>query len=94
MCVYVYVCVCDHVYVCIRCTIRRRGPVREGPSLPSSSNRKPHIEEWDDDNHDYKVKSGERWMDRYEVDSLIGKGSFGQVRGCTPREGGGEGLYP
>ena len=34
---------------------------------------------YDDDNHDYVVKPGEKWMDRYEIDSLIGKGSFGQV---------------
>lgn len=25
------------------------------------------------------MKNGEKWMDRYEIDSLIGKGSFGQV---------------
>uniref|UniRef100_A0A8D0F862 dual-specificity kinase n=1 Tax=Strix occidentalis caurina TaxID=311401 RepID=A0A8D0F862_STROC len=36
-------------------------------------------EGYDDDNHDYIVRSGERWLDRYEIDSLIGKGSFGQV---------------
>ncbi|KAI5098782.1 dual specificity tyrosine-phosphorylation-regulated kinase 1A, partial [Silurus meridionalis] len=34
---------------------------------------------YDDDNFDYIVKNGEKWMDRYEIDSLIGKGSFGQV---------------
>ena len=36
-------------------------------------------DEWDDENHDYRVRPGEVWMDRYEIDSLIGKGSFGQV---------------
>ena len=53
--------------------------------------RKPHYgsgtdrarrgkgEEYDDENQDYRVRPGERWMERYEVDSLIGKGSFGQV---------------
>lgn len=34
---------------------------------------------YDDCNHDYIVNPGEKWMDRYEIDSLIGKGSFGQV---------------
>ena len=35
---------------------------------------------YDDDNHDYVVKPGDKCNDRYEIDSLIGKGSFGQVR--------------
>ncbi|KAL3885823.1 hypothetical protein ACJMK2_025859 [Sinanodonta woodiana] len=34
---------------------------------------------YDDANHDYIVNPGEKWMERYEIDSLIGKGSFGQV---------------
>lgn len=34
---------------------------------------------YDDANHDYIVNPGEKWVDRYEIDSLIGKGSFGQV---------------
>lgn len=38
-----------------------------------------HNEGYDDENHDYIVKPGELWMDRYHIDSLIGKGSFGQV---------------
>ncbi|XP_051901325.1 dual specificity tyrosine-phosphorylation-regulated kinase 1A-like [Pristis pectinata] len=41
--------------------------------------RKVYNEGYDDDNYDYIVKNGEKWMDRYEIDSLIGKGSFGQV---------------
>jgi len=36
-------------------------------------------EGFDDENHDYVVTPGEKWIDRYEVDSLIGKGSFGQA---------------
>ncbi|XP_039626620.1 dual specificity tyrosine-phosphorylation-regulated kinase 1B isoform X1 [Polypterus senegalus] len=41
--------------------------------------RKVYNDGFDDDNYDYIVKNGEKWLDRYEIDSLIGKGSFGQV---------------
>lgn len=34
---------------------------------------------YDDANHDYVIRSGEIFFERYEIDSLIGKGSFGQV---------------
>eukprot|EP00730_Choanoeca_flexa_P014694 TRINITY_DN6520_c0_g1_i1.p1 TRINITY_DN6520_c0_g1~~TRINITY_DN6520_c0_g1_i1.p1 ORF type:complete len:462 (+),score=135.90 TRINITY_DN6520_c0_g1_i1:377-1762(+) len=33
----------------------------------------------DDENHDYIIRIGETWNDRYEVRGLLGKGSFGQV---------------
>ena len=33
----------------------------------------------DDENHDYVIKPREVFCDRYEIDTLIGKGSFGQV---------------
>ncbi|XP_067874735.1 dual specificity tyrosine-phosphorylation-regulated kinase 1B-like isoform X2 [Heterodontus francisci] len=41
--------------------------------------RKVYNDGYDDESYDYIVKNGEKWMDRYEIDSLIGKGSFGQV---------------
>ncbi|MED6292233.1 Dual specificity tyrosine-phosphorylation-regulated kinase 1A, partial [Characodon lateralis] len=41
--------------------------------------KKVYNDGYDDDNYDYIVKNGEKWLDRYEIDSLIGKGSFGQV---------------
>ena len=46
-----------------------------------SDKKKGKQEEWDDENHDYRVRPGEIWMERYEIESLIGKGSFGQVSG-------------
>ncbi|CAF1507589.1 unnamed protein product, partial [Rotaria sordida] len=33
---------------------------------------------YDDENHDYIVRPGEVWLERYTIDCLIGKGSFGQ----------------
>jgi len=48
----------------------------------TSSRKKEKLvlnEGYDDENHDYIIKPGERWNDQYEIDSLIGKGSFGQV---------------
>lgn len=41
--------------------------------------RRLYNDGFDDENYDYIVKSSERFLDRYEIDSLIGKGAFGQV---------------
>jgi len=41
--------------------------------------RKLNNDGYDDENHDYIIRSGEKFLDRYEIDSLIGRGSFGQV---------------
>ena len=38
-----------------------------------------HNDGYDDENNDYIIRGGEKFLDRYEIDSLIGKGSFGQV---------------
>lgn len=43
------------------------------------SERRLNNDGYDDENFDYIIKPGERWNERYEIDSLIGKGSFGQV---------------
>ncbi|ELT97922.1 hypothetical protein CAPTEDRAFT_112449, partial [Capitella teleta] len=59
---------------------RRRVHAGHGESGKGSKNQRLILNEgYDDENHDYIVKPGEKWQDRYEVDSLIGKGSFGQV---------------
>ncbi|XP_074633891.1 dual specificity tyrosine-phosphorylation-regulated kinase 1B-like [Acropora palmata] len=41
--------------------------------------RRLYNDGYDDENFDYVIKAGEKWFDRYEIESLIGKGSFGQV---------------
>lgn len=38
-----------------------------------------HNDGHDDENYDYIIKHGEKFLDRYEIDTLLGKGSFGQV---------------
>ena len=35
---------------------------------------------YDDENYDYIIRAGDMLSERYKIDSLIGKGSFGQVR--------------
>ena len=34
---------------------------------------------YDDENNDYIIRKGEVWKDRFRIQNLIGKGSFGQV---------------
>lgn len=83
-------CTQDPVYLDSRLTARlfqvyyakkkKRAQQTQGQS-PSmhKKERKVYNDGYDDDNHDYMIKSGEKFEDRYEIDSLIGKGSFGQV---------------
>ncbi|XP_074875013.1 dual specificity tyrosine-phosphorylation-regulated kinase 1B-like [Buteo buteo] len=72
-------------------TPKRKRRAQQGPPEDAGTKKERRLwnEGYDDDNHDYIVRSGERWLDRYEIDSLIGKGSFGQVGGPW-RGGGGE----
>lgn len=58
---------------------KRRAQQQQGDDTGHKKERRLYNEGYDDENHDYIVKPGEKWMDRYEIDSLIGKGSFGQV---------------
>ena len=59
---------------------KRRAQQGQGEDSSHKKERRLYNDGYDDDNHDYIVKPGEKWNERYEVDSLIGKGSFGQVR--------------
>lgn len=56
---------------------------REKAAATESSGRKKERlilnDGYDDENNDYIISIGEKWMDRYEIQSVIGKGSFGQV---------------
>lgn len=60
---------------------KRRAQQTQGEDDNAShkKERKLHNDGHDDENHDYIVRPGERFSDRYEIDSLINKGSFGQV---------------
>lgn len=58
---------------------KRRHQQGQGEDSSHKKERKVFNDGYDDENYDYIVKNGEKWMDRYEIDSLIGKGSFGQV---------------
>ncbi|XP_015518358.1 serine/threonine-protein kinase minibrain [Neodiprion pinetum] len=58
---------------------KRRAQQLQGEDGSHKKEKKIYNDGWDDDNHDYIIKNGEKFLDRYEIDSLIGKGSFGQV---------------
>jgi dual specificity tyrosine-phosphorylation-regulated kinase 1 len=49
------------------------------PSASKKDRKQLYNDGYDDEYFDYIVRSGEKFLDRYEIDSLIGKGSFGQV---------------
>lgn len=58
---------------------KRRAQQPQGDDGTHKKERKLYNDGYDDDNHDYIIKSGEKFLDRYEIGTLIGKGSFGQV---------------
>lgn len=60
-------------------TKKKKRVDKEKTDTDLSKKQGKHNEGYDDENYDYIIKSGEKFLDRYEIDSLIGKGSFGQV---------------
>lgn len=52
---------------------KRRAQQMQGEDGSHKKERKLYNDGWDDDNHDYIIKNGEKFLDRYEIDSLIGK---------------------
>lgn len=52
---------------------KRRAQQTQGDDSSHKKERKIYNDGYDDDNHDYIIKNGEKFLDRYEIDSLIGK---------------------
>lgn len=52
---------------------KRRAQHAQGDDSSHKKERKIYNDGYDDDNHDYIIKNGEKFLDRYEIDSLIGK---------------------
>uniref|UniRef100_A0A915KIL4 Dual specificity tyrosine-phosphorylation-regulated kinase mbk-1 n=1 Tax=Romanomermis culicivorax TaxID=13658 RepID=A0A915KIL4_ROMCU len=58
---------------------KRRAPLITVDDALIKKNRGPSNAGFDDKNHDYIIQRTEIFCNRYEIESLIGKGSFGQV---------------
>ena len=87
VCVLLCVCVCMCVCLCVCQVYYKRKKAKqkcaetsvECVTSQSASAAVLLNDGYDDENSDYIVQLGECWDERYNVDSVIGKGSFGQV---------------
>lgn len=52
---------------------KRRAQQSQGDDSSHKKERKLYNDGYDDENHDYIIKNGEKFLDRYEIDSLIGE---------------------
>lgn len=52
---------------------KRRAQQPQGDDSSHKKERKLYNDGYDDENHDYIIKNGEKFLDRYEIDSLIGQ---------------------
>lgn len=58
---------------------KRRAQQAQTDDWTQKKERKLYNDGYDDEYNDYIIRPGEKFVDRYEIESLIGKGSFGQV---------------
>jgi len=78
-------CVCNQVYYKRKKAKQKSGVQRSKQMMTSHAADSTLLNNgYDDENNDYIVKLGECWDQRYNVDSVIGKGSFGQVSNTAP----------
>lgn len=52
---------------------KRRAQQVQGDDSSHKKERKLYNDGFDDDNHDYIIKAGEKFLDRYEIEVLIGE---------------------
>ncbi|VDN33437.1 unnamed protein product, partial [Dibothriocephalus latus] len=71
----------QHRLVNIAATAQQPPPPPPQPQQqPPAQQQQHHVDpQHTDANYDYIIRPGEVWMNRYYINSLIGKGSFGQA---------------
>ncbi|KHJ49549.1 hypothetical protein D918_00676 [Trichuris suis] len=69
----------QHINEVYYATKKRRTIQRKAESALVKKGRGLFNDGYDDENFDYIIRQGDQLLDRYVIDSLIGKGSFGQL---------------